>query len=245
MSSLQTLGRMESTVSGLSEQAGETEGDSKRLYTAPTARFKSTRRCQNQGCFSLCTAKPASGLLEPRRCYIQKTEALNEDKSGGLQGKTRPRCGSRGWRGVGVAKRDLQETLASLLIWVWSSSHNALLLLVGVHGMKWRSLQGCAETLDIKCKQYCGRARGCRSLGVFLLNYFTFVLNAVFLTNSSSLHTALTEPGQLPLCSHGAARLVWRSPGLPATFRTKSYGMSDGTQTLIMFFFLLGFSGTF
>lgn len=48
--------------------------------------------------------------------------------------------------------------------------------------------------------------------------------------------TALTEPGQLPLGGHRAARLVWRSPGLPATFRAKPHGMSDGTQTLIMVF---------
>lgn len=46
--------------------------------------------------------------------------------------------------------------------------------------------------------------------------------------------TALTEPGQLPLGRHRAARLVWGSPGLPATFRAKPHGMSDGTQTPIM-----------
>ena len=54
--------------------------------------------------------------------------------------------------------------------------------------------------------------------------------------SSMSVCTALAEPGQLPLGCHGAARLVWRSPGLPATFRAKSHGMSDGTQTLIMVF---------
>lgn len=54
--------------------------------------------------------------------------------------------------------------------------------------------------------------------------------------------TALTEPGQLPLGCHRAARLVWRSPGLPASFRAKPHGMSDGTQTLIMVFD--AFSGT-
>lgn len=48
--------------------------------------------------------------------------------------------------------------------------------------------------------------------------------------------TALTEPGQLPLGSHRAARLVWGSPGLPATFRAKSHGMSDGMKTPIMVF---------
>lgn len=59
--------------------------------------------------------------------------------------------------------------------------------------------------------------------------------NALFLKAGSSLVcTALTEPGQLPLSCHGAARLVRRSPGLPATFRAKSHGMSDGMQTLIM-----------
>lgn len=46
--------------------------------------------------------------------------------------------------------------------------------------------------------------------------------------------TALTEPGQLPLGRHRVARLVWGSPGLPATFRAKPHGMSDGTQTPIM-----------
>lgn len=77
--------------------------------------------------------------------------------------------------------------------------------------------------------------------------FFQFVLNLkknhahyfpLFLMAVSSLCvcTALTEPGQLPLGGHRAARLVWRSPGLPATFRAKPHGMSDGMQTVIMVF---------
>lgn len=53
---------------------------------------------------------------------------------------------------------------------------------------------------------------------------------------SLSFCAALTEPGQLPLGSHRAAGLVRRSPGLPATFRAKPHGMSDGRQTLIAAF---------
>ena len=98
-----------------------------------------------------------------------------------------------------------------------------------------------------------GERQGCKTIwfqcfsNLYLIrkknnaHYFPLFLMAV---SSPCVCTALTEPGQLPLGSHRAARLVWRSPGLPATFRAKSHGMSDGTQTLIMVFCLV-FSGTF
>lgn len=118
---------------------------------------------------------------------------------------------------------------------------------MGVYWKESRSSQGCAETQDIKSRQFGARAQGCKTILVSV--FFQFVLNLkkkkknahyfpLFLTAVSFLCVcaALTEPGQLPLSSHRAARLVRRSPGLPATFRAKSHGMSDGTQTLIMVF---------
>lgn len=118
---------------------------------------------------------------------------------------------------------------------------------MGVHWKESRSSQGCAETQDIKSRQFGGRAQGIKTIwfqcfsNLYLIrkrnnaHYYPLFLMAVcFLC----VCTALTEPGQLPLSRHRAARLVWRSPGLPATFRAKSHGMSDGTQTLIMVFVL-------
>lgn len=96
-----------------------------------------------------------------------------------------------------------------------------------------------------------GKSQGCTTIwfqcfwGFFCFGFFSdrdvknnpryfplFLIAICFLC----VCTALTEPGQLPLGSHRAAGLVWRSPGLPATFRAKSHGMSDGTKTPIMVF---------
>lgn len=118
---------------------------------------------------------------------------------------------------------------------------------MGVDWKESRSSQGCAETQDVKSRQ----VGGCRTIRFSV--FFQFVLNVrkeitliLFTSNGSMcVCTALTEPGQLPLGCHGAARLVWRSPGLPATFRAKSHGMSDGMQTTIMVLVKFFFSGTF
>lgn len=128
---------------------------------------------------------------------------------------------------------------------MWSSSHNATEPWVGVHWKESRSSQGCAETQDIKSGEFGGRAQGYRTIwfqcfsNLYLMwtknnaHYFPLFLMAVCFP---CVCTALTEPGQLPLSSHRAARLVRRSPGLPATFWAKPHGMSDGMQTLIMVF---------